>query len=91
MALAVVRTKSRTNYFELPSATQQHSFKDWQFAEMVQQAQRGGLDCSPESRLLLEGFSEVSASHAVAGYARQETRDRLVDATPRNPAHVCRM
>jgi hypothetical protein len=50
---------------------------DWQFAEMVQQAHQGRLDCSPESRLLLEGFHEVSASHAVAGYSRQETRDKL--------------
>jgi hypothetical protein len=51
--------------------------KDWQFAELAEKAARGGLDCSMETRLLLEGFGEVSGLHASVTYGRSETRDRL--------------
>ena len=63
--------------YMLPEDEDWISPTDWQFVELVQQARQGRLDCSPESRLLLDGFNEVAASHGVVGYARHETRDKL--------------
>lgn len=76
-ARLLVGTEAARFEYLLPDSDEWILPKDWQFAELVEQARRGGVKCSLESRLLLEGFSEVSAEHASVGYGRSEARDKL--------------
>jgi hypothetical protein len=75
--LLIGAAEARFQYL-LPDKDDWISPSDWQFAELVEEAQRDRLDCSQESRLLLDGFNSISALHGSVGYARMETREKLV-------------